>query len=111
MTTLAPMPQEASVPIGQIVSESWVFEHSPPVHEFSAVACPEEEGGYSIFAADYPGIVSQGETLEEAKANIAEAFLAMLEAKRKHNEPLLFSRDTELEASPGCMKLRIRVNG
>ena len=111
MTTIAPLPQEALVPTGHIVNESWVLEPSPPVHEFSAIACPEEEGGYSIFAADYPGVVSQGDTLEEAKANIGEAFLAMLEAKRKRNEPLLYSRDAEVDASPGCTKLRIRVNG
>ncbi len=110
MTTIAPMTQEAVVPTGQIVIDSWVLEHSPPVHEFTAIACPEEEGGYSIFAADYPGVVSQGETLEEVRANIAEAFLAMLEARRQHGEPLLFSRDVP-EVTAGCLRLRIRVNG
>ena len=110
MTTIAPMSQEAVVPTGQIVKELWVLELSPPVHEFSAIACPEEEG-YSIFAADYPGVVSQGETLEEAKENIAEAFLAMLEARRNHGEPLPYSRDAGVEASADCTRLRIRVNG
>jgi predicted RNase H-like HicB family nuclease len=111
MTIISPMSPETVAQTGQIVNVSWDLKPSPPIHEFSAIACPEEEGGYSIFAADYPGVVSQGDTLEEAKANIAEAFLAMLEAMRQHGEKLRYSRDTELEASPGCTKLRIRTNG
>ncbi len=44
---------------------------------FDAVACPEEEGGFSVFARNYPGVISQAESLAEAKLNIAEAFLLM----------------------------------
>jgi predicted RNase H-like HicB family nuclease len=110
MTTVIPMTQEALVPACQVFGDSWVVP-SPPAHEFTAIACPEEEGGYSIFAADYPGIVSQGDTLEEAKTNIAEAFMAMLEARRNHGEPLAHSRDAGVERSAGCVRLRIRVNG
>jgi predicted RNase H-like HicB family nuclease len=35
--------------------------------------CPEEEGGFSVFALNLPGAISQGDTEEEALANIREA--------------------------------------
>jgi predicted RNase H-like HicB family nuclease len=35
--------------------------------------CPEEDGGFSAFALNLPGAVSQGDTEEEALANIREA--------------------------------------
>ena len=34
---------------------------------------PEEEGGYSVSVPALPGCYSQGETLDEALANIREA--------------------------------------
>ena len=36
--------------------------------------CPEAEGGFSAYAMQLPGVVSQGETEDETLANIAEAF-------------------------------------
>lgn len=40
---------------------------------------PEVEGGYTVAIADLPGCISQGDTLEEAVANIQEAKTAWLE--------------------------------
>jgi predicted RNase H-like HicB family nuclease len=34
---------------------------------------PAEEGGYSAYVAEVPGVNSQGETLEEAKRLVLEA--------------------------------------
>ena len=39
----------------------------------------EEDGGYSVYAPDLPGCVSQGETREEATRNIQEAIVAWIE--------------------------------
>lgn len=39
----------------------------------------EKEGGYSVWVPDLPGCTSQGETLEEAIANIKEAISLYLE--------------------------------
>lgn len=36
---------------------------------------PEEDGGYYIYVAHYKGIISQGDTKEEAVENIKEAIL------------------------------------
>ncbi len=44
---------------------------------------PAEEGGYSAFVAEVPGVNSQGETLEEAKQMVSEALVEMLEYRRE----------------------------
>jgi predicted RNase H-like HicB family nuclease len=84
---------------------------SPPPHEFAAIACPEEEGGFSIFAANYPGVISQGDTLEEATANIAEAFLAVLDSRRRHGEAMEFSIRPVVDIPNNCVRLRIKIDG
>lgn len=40
---------------------------------------PAEEGGYSAYVAEVPGVNSQGETLEEAKRLVLEALHELLE--------------------------------
>jgi predicted RNase H-like HicB family nuclease len=86
-------------------------QFTPPPHEFLAVACREEEGGFSVFAMRHPGIVSQGETIEEAKANIADAFSAMLEACNKLGEPLPFSDTPVVDLTGDCQQFWVTVDG
>lgn len=112
-TILTPVSQEQE-PHGQLLRIIWEktwFQQSPARHEFVAVATPEDEGGFSIYALHYPGIVSQGETLDEAKENIAEAFLAMLEARREQGEELEFSQDPWIDVPANYPRLRITVDG
>jgi predicted RNase H-like HicB family nuclease len=40
---------------------------------------PSEEGGYTVYIPSLPGCISEGETLEEALANIKEAAELYLE--------------------------------
>jgi antitoxin HicB len=40
---------------------------------------PEPDGGYTVMLIDLPGCLSQGDTLEEAIANITEAKEAWIE--------------------------------
>lgn len=42
--------------------------------------CPEADGGFSALAPCLPGVASQGETQEEAVANITEAFRGVAES-------------------------------
>jgi predicted RNase H-like HicB family nuclease len=42
--------------------------------------CPEEEGGFSVFALNLPGAISQGDTEEEALSNIREACSGVIKA-------------------------------
>jgi predicted RNase H-like HicB family nuclease len=51
---------------------------------------PSEEGGFTVFVPALPGCVSEGETREEALANIREAIELYLEPS-----------ETELSAGPG----------
>ena len=50
---------------------------------FKVVLEAQEEGGYTVYVPTLPGCVSQGETAEEAMANIREAIDIYLESLRK----------------------------
>lgn len=54
------------------------------VLEYNAIFSPEDDGGYSVSVPDLPGCFSQGDTFEEAKANIAEAIQLYLEDADKN---------------------------
>lgn len=90
MTELAVMSNAVRRPVGRIVKTVWKTQ-TPPPHEFTAAICHDEDGGYSVFAMHYPGVISQGDTVDEAKANIAEAFMAMLEACRKRGRGMEYA--------------------
>ena len=47
---------------------------------------PEERGGFSIFAPEFPGCMSQGETEEEAIQNIKEVIPVFVELRNKRQE-------------------------
>ncbi|MFB2897531.1 type II toxin-antitoxin system HicB family antitoxin [Aerosakkonemataceae cyanobacterium BLCC-F50] len=40
---------------------------------------PSDEGGYTVYVPSLPGCISEGETIEEALANIQEAIELYLE--------------------------------
>lgn len=45
-------------------------------------------GGYTVTVPSLPGCISEGDTFEEAKANIEEAIIAYLESIVKDGEEL-----------------------
>jgi predicted RNase H-like HicB family nuclease len=45
----------------------------------TAVFEPAEEGGYTCFIEEVPAAISQGETMQEAKANLLDALKLVLE--------------------------------
>ncbi|MGA2687576.1 MAG: type II toxin-antitoxin system HicB family antitoxin [Candidatus Korobacteraceae bacterium] len=51
--------------------------------KLTAVFEPAREGGYTCFVEEIPGAISQGETLEEAKANLRDALQLVLECQRE----------------------------
>lgn len=51
--------------------------------KLSAVFEPVKEGGYSCFLEEIPAVISQGETLEEAKSNLADALRLVLQYQRE----------------------------
>jgi predicted RNase H-like HicB family nuclease len=46
--------------------------------QYTVVLEPQEEGGYTAQCIEIPGAISQGETREEALANIKEAIELIL---------------------------------
>lgn len=52
----------------------------------TAVFEPAKEGGYTCFVEEVPAAISQGETLEEAKANLLDALKLVLECQREMAE-------------------------
>ena len=58
------------------------------VHRYRVILEWEEDGGFAVWVPALPGCVSQGETRDEALANIREAIQCYLESCLKHGEPI-----------------------
>jgi predicted RNase H-like HicB family nuclease len=56
------------------------------------------EGGFVAFVEELPGANAQGETLDEAKSNLAEAIELVLEANRALAEELIAGQEVIREA-------------
>jgi predicted RNase H-like HicB family nuclease len=57
-------------------------------YQYTAVFDPDEKGGYTVTVPALPGLVTEGDTFEEAKAMVEEAIAGYLQALRKHGEPV-----------------------
>ena len=55
---------------------------------FKVVLEPQIAGGYTVYVPSLPGCVSQGESSQEAMANIKEAIELYLESFKGRNLPL-----------------------
>jgi len=49
---------------------------------------PEPEGGYTVRCPAFPGIVTYGSTIEEARANAREAIELCIEVYQEEGRPL-----------------------
>jgi len=56
--------------------------------KYKVVLEPQEEGGYTVYVPSLFGCVSQGETAEEAVANIKETIEVYLESLKERGVPL-----------------------
>ncbi len=54
---------------------------------FKVVLEPSEEGGYTIYAPSLPGCISEGESVDQAMANIQEAIELYLEPIENDKNP------------------------
>ncbi len=56
---------------------------------YTVVLQPDpEEGGYVVTVPALPGVVTQGETVEECRVNVTEAIEVYLESLRREGLPL-----------------------
>jgi len=54
--------------------------------DFKVLLEPDEDGGYVVICPTLPGCYSQGDTVEEALANIREAIELCLEDMQQNGE-------------------------
>ena len=66
----------------------------PRVLSYRVVLRPEPEGGYTVLVPTLPGLVTFGDTIEEAKAMALDAIEAYLKSLEKHGEELKDDSDT-----------------
>jgi len=57
-------------------------------YDFKVILEPETDGGYVVTCPSLRGCYSQGETIQEALANIKEAIELVLEDMKAHGEPI-----------------------
>ena len=65
--------------------------------KFKVLLCPESVGGYSVSVPALPGCHSQGETLDEALANIREAADLWLEVTEEAASAALCQQSSNAE--------------
>jgi predicted RNase H-like HicB family nuclease len=57
-------------------------------YTYTAVFEPAEEGGFVVSFPKFPGLVTQGETLVEARAAATDLLVGYLELLRERGRPL-----------------------
>ena len=57
-------------------------------YEYTVIFEPAEEGGYVVHVPALPGCVTQGDTLEEARAMAKDAILCYLESLAEDGEEI-----------------------
>ena len=66
----------------------------PRVLSYRVVLRPEPKGGYTVLAPSLPGLVTFGDTIEEAKEMALDAIEVYLKSMEKHGEELKDDSDT-----------------
>jgi predicted RNase H-like HicB family nuclease len=72
--------------------------------KLTAVFVPEKEGGYTAFIEEVPGAITYGDTLEEAKENLIDAFELVLETNRDLAEKKLASESPVFTKETFCFE-------
>ena len=80
-------PIRRGTPQTYIDNPSWIT-FGDNVYTCRALVIPESDGGYSVHALRLPGVVSQGETIEESLKNISEAFRGAIQVYRESGEDI-----------------------
>jgi predicted RNase H-like HicB family nuclease len=75
---------------------------------YTVVFEPDKEaGGYTATCPALPGLVTEGDTLEEARAMAADAVKAYLESLRQHGDPIPLSEEYETEPFREAVTVRL----
>lgn len=66
------------------------------VYTYSVLFEPAVEGGYTVSVPMLPGVITEGDTLAEARARVKEAIRGYLKVLRKYGDPIPRERETAL---------------
>ncbi len=76
-------------------------------YSFTVLFEPAEEGGYVATCPALPGLVTEGETLEEARTMAQDAIRAYIESLRKDGLPI--PPNKEIKLNPVKEEVRVPV--
>lgn len=76
-------------------------------HSYTVLFEPAEEGGYVVLCPALPGLVTQGDTLEEAREMAQDAIRAYLESLAK--DGLQPPPDKEIALEPVKEKVKVKL--
>lgn len=65
------------------------------LRKFRVILEPNELGGYTVTVPSLPGCISEGDTRDEAVANIREAIELYIESLQADGEPIPSEESTE----------------
>ena len=76
-------------------------------HPFTVLFEPAEEGGYVVTCPALPGLVTEGDSLEEAREMARDAIRGYLESLRKDGLPI--PQDKKLPLDPVKDEIRVAL--
>lgn len=65
------------------------------VYTYTVLFEPAAEGGYTVTVPMLPGVITEGDTLGEARERVKEAIRGYLKVLRKHREPIPLERSVK----------------
>jgi antitoxin HicB len=83
--------------MGLFVSKPKGGDHVPQF-QYTAVFEPAPEGGFTVIVPALPGLVTEGDTMEEAREMVKDAIRGYLESLIAHGEEI------PLEPSPASVE-------
>ena len=82
-------------------------QEKPSEYSFTALLEPAAEGGYVVICPALPGLVTEGDTLAEARKMAKDAIRAYLESLLKDGEPI--PKDPKLALDPVKEKISVAI--
>ena len=80
----------------------------PREYNYTVLFEPAEEGGYVVTCPALPGLVTEGDTLEEARAMAQDAIRAYLESVQKDGLPI--PPDKRITLEPVKEEVRVALD-
>ena len=66
------------------------------IYTYTVLFEPAVEGGYTVTVPLLPGVITEGDTIREARTRVREAIAGYLKVLRKHGERVPVERTTRL---------------